>query len=87
MSRHRLRLAKLEAQQRDAADVEVIGFFEADAAAGLWVESGGQRTQPMTPEEIEGVRQASAVGGAILILGPLPGRDRKLIYGVRAADI
>ncbi|WP_407543711.1 hypothetical protein Q0M94_28000 (plasmid) [Deinococcus radiomollis] len=68
-------------------DVEVVGFFEADLDAGLWVDVHHGRTRPMTPEEIDEARQASEAGSAILILGPLPGRDRKLIYGVRAVDI
>ncbi|WP_407569110.1 hypothetical protein [Deinococcus altitudinis] len=87
MSGQRGRVAKLEAQRRETEALEVIGFFEADTDAGLWVDVHHGRTRPMTAEEIDEVRQASEVGGAILILSPLPGHGRKLIYGVRAAGV
>lgn len=87
MSGQRGRVAKLEARRRETEDLEVIGFFEADLDAGLWVDIHHGRTRPMTQEEIDGARQASAAGSAILILGPLPDRSRKLVYGVRVADL
>ena len=86
MSGQRGRLAKLEARRREAEDLEVIGIFEADPDAGLWVDVHHGRTFAMKPDEIEQARQASEGGGAMLIL-PLPGHARKIIYGVRAADL
>ena len=83
----RSRLGKLEAKQQESEAVEVVGFFEADTDAGLWVDVHHGRTRSMTAEEIDEAWQANAAGSAILILGPLPGRDRKLVYGVRAAGI
>lgn len=87
MTGQRSRVAKLEARRRETEDLEVVGFFEADIDAGLCVDVHHGRTRPMTTEEVDEARQASEAGSAILILGPLPGRDRKLTYGVRAADI
>jgi hypothetical protein len=81
------RLGKLEARRREADDVEAVGFFEADLDAGLWVDMHHGRTRPMAPEEIDEARQASAAGGACMFLGPLPDRSKKIIYGVRLADI
>jgi len=81
------RLAKLEAAAKEAEDLEMIGFFDADLDAGVWRDVHHGHTRPMTPEEQAEARQASEAGGAILILGPLPGRSRKLVYGVRAADL
>ena len=86
MTGQRGRLAKLEARRREAADLEVIGIFEADPDAGLWVDAFHGRTFAMRAEEIEQARQASEGGAAMLIL-PLPGHARKIIYGVRAADV
>jgi len=87
MTGQRGRLAKLEARRRAVEDLEVIGFFEADPDAGLWRDVHHGLTRLMTPEEQAEARQASEADGAILILGPLPGRSRKLIYGVRAAEL
>jgi hypothetical protein len=78
------RLAKLEARRREAEDLEVIGFFEADPDAGLWREMNTGQTRPMSPDEIE---EARASGGGMLMLSPLPDRSRKLVYGVRAAEL
>jgi len=81
------RLGKLEAKARNAEDLELMGFFDADLDAGLWRDVHHGHTRPMTPEEQAEARQASEAGGAILILGPLPSRSRKVVYGVRAADL
>ncbi|WP_456832049.1 hypothetical protein [Deinococcus sp. UYEF24] len=64
----------------------MIGIFEADPDAGLWVDVQHGRTFAMKPEEIEQARQASE-GGAAMLTIPLPGHARKIIYGVRAADL
>ena len=87
MTGQRGRVAKLEARRRETEGLDVIGIFEADPGAGLWVDAHHGRTLPMTPEEIEEARQASEAGGACMFLGPLPDRSKKIIYGVRLADI
>jgi hypothetical protein len=72
----RARLGRLEAQAKTAADFEVIGFYEADPAVGLWRDMNTGQTRPMSPDEIEEARAACAVGGMRLQIGPLPGGRR-----------
>ena len=74
------RLARLEVRRQAVGG----GFFEADPDAGLWREVNTGSTRPMTPEEVQEARDS---GGGMLMLSPLPDRSKKLIYGVRAADI
>lgn len=85
MTARRRRLAQLEEAQRKE-DRDVYGIFEADPAAGVWREVGGQgRALPLSPEEIQEAGAAQAAGSGLLILAPVGAP--KLLKGVRWGDL
>lgn len=70
MTGWRLRLSRLEAQQRDSAPGEMLGVFEADAAAGVWREQAGGMGRTLPLEDQEEAAELAATGGVLLMYAP-----------------
>lgn len=73
MTGRRLRLSRLEAQQRASAPGDTLGIFEADAAAGVWREQEGGmgRTLPLCAEDQEEAAELATTGGVLLMYAPI----------------
>ncbi|THF86139.1 hypothetical protein E7T09_12985 [Deinococcus sp. KSM4-11] len=70
MTGQRSRVARLEGQRKEDGG-DVLGIFEADIDAGLWREVNGNRTLPLSPEDLQDAGSADAAGTGLLMLAPV----------------